>query len=279
LSASIEYREQAARLEHLQRMVDAADSFFRQKSIDIFTPARAALKADLEGVVVTKKHLDEQIADKREECRHLQNEIDQAGGERLQQIPFLIQNHQSQASTKRENSRRYHDALREAGIREDVSDQATFVVVRNETPSLLREVSLKIASNSDKRDTLLLECSGIRAALRDDESELNALAKRQGNLPEWMAVLRRNLCADLRMPEKDLPFAAEVISVKPEERAWESSIEMVLHSFALSLLVPQRHYHIVSQYVDAKRVPARLAGWRRRFLSKTHSFAPNPGCR
>jgi uncharacterized protein YPO0396 len=67
-------------------------------------------------------------------------------------------------------------------------------------------------------------------------------------------VLRRNLCADLRLPEKDLPFAAEVISVKPEERAWESSIEMVLHSFALSLLVPQRHYRIVSQYVDAKRV-------------------------
>jgi uncharacterized protein YPO0396 len=51
-----------------------------------------------------------------------------------------------------------------------------------------------------------------------------------------------------------LPFAAEVISVKPEEREWESSIEMVLRSFALSLLVPQRYYHIVSRYVDTNRV-------------------------
>ncbi len=252
--AGMEYREQAGRLDHLDRIANAADSFFRQKSIDILTPARATLKAELESVAATKKHLDEQIADKREECRHLQNEIDQAGGERLQQIPYLIQSNQTQATTKRENSRRYQDALREAGIREEVSDQATFVAVRNRTPALSQEVLQKIANGSDKKNALFLECSGIRTSLRLDESELAALAKRQGNLPEWMAALRRNLCADLRLPEKDLPFAAEIISVKTEERAWESSIEMVLHSFALSLLVPDRHYRNVSQYVDAKRV-------------------------
>ncbi len=66
--------------------------------------------------------------------------------------------------------------------------------------------------------------------------------------------MRRHVCTDLGLPEKDLPFAAEVISVKPEERAWESSIEMVLRGFALSLLVPQRYYHVVSRHVDAKRV-------------------------
>ncbi len=140
---------------------------------------------------------------------------------------------------RRASSHRYHEALRDAGIHEEVLDQPTFAAVQAKTPSLLRDISQQIAKHSEGRDTLVLECGGIKATLREDESELQALAQRQGNLPEWMAAMRRHLCADLELPEKDLPFAAEVISVKPEERAWESSIEMVLRSFALSLLVPQ----------------------------------------
>ena len=122
------------------------------------------------------------------------------------------------------------------------------------TPSLLHDISQQITKHSEGRDALVLECGGIKATLRNEEGELRALAQRQGNLPEWMAAMRRHVCTDLGLPEKDLPFAAEIISVKPEERAWESSIEMVLRGFALSLLVPQRYYHVVSRHVDAKRV-------------------------
>jgi len=53
---------------------------------------------------------------------------------------------------------------------------------------------------------------------------------------------------------KELPFAAELIAVSPEERDWEPSIEKVLHGFALSLLVPQRLYHVVSAHVDRTRL-------------------------
>ena len=252
--AGVEYREQASQLDHLQRIVAAADTFFRQKSVEVLTPASEVIQRDLEAIVTRKGRLGQEIAEKQEECRRLKNEIEQAGGERLRQIPLLIEKHQSHVDTKRASSHRYREALREAGIHEEVLDQPTFTAVQARTPSLLRDISQQIAKHSEGRDALVLECSGIKATLREDESEFRALAQRQGNLPEWMAALRRNLCADLGLPEKDLPFAAEIISVKPEERAWESSIEMVLRGFALSLLVPQRYYHIVSRHVDAKRL-------------------------
>ncbi len=252
--AGAEYREQASQLDNLQRISAAAGSFFRQKSVEILTPASESLQRDLEAVKTRKDRFGRELAEKQEECRRLKNEIEQVGGERLRQIPLLIQNHQSQAEAKRAGNRRYHEALREAGIDEEVLDQPTFVAVRAKTPSLLRDISQQVAKHSEGRDALVLECGGVKTTLREDEDELRALAQRQGNLPEWMAALRRNLCADLGLPEKDLPFAAEIISVKPEERAWESSIEMVLRGFALSLLVPQRYYHIVSRHVDAKRV-------------------------
>ena len=172
----------------------------------------------------------------------------------MRQIPLLIQNHESQAAAKQDNNRRYCDALREAGIREEVLDQAAFATMQARTPTLLHDISQQIAKHSKERDTLVLECAGVKRDPKRRRKRIPGPCTAQGNLPEWMAELRRNLCSDLRLPEKELSFAAEIISVKPEERAWESSIEMVLHSFALSLLVPQRYYHVVSSHVDAKRV-------------------------
>ena len=49
-------------------------------------------------------------------------------------------------------------------------------------------------------------------------------------------------------------FVAELVAVRTEERSWEASSEMVLRGFALSLLVPQRHYQLVSAYVDRNRL-------------------------
>ena len=276
------YRVQASQLSHLQRVLDAVDSFFRRKSVEILAPACESLKQELERIGKAKERLDQELKDRREDIRRLKNEIEEAGGERLKQIPLLIQTHESHLSTKRDNNRRYHDALRAAGIKDEVHQQAAFTEVQAKLPAMLQDLTQQIAAHSDKRDKVVLECAGVKATLRDDEAELQSLTQRPGNLPEWMAAVRRGLCADLRLSEKDLPFAAEIISVTPEERAWEASIEMVLRSFALSLLVPQRYYHIVSRHVDGKRLcgwqrprsAARLpAGWRSNRLAQPLAFA------
>ncbi len=45
----------------------------------------------------------------------------------------------------------------------------------------------------------------------------------------------------------DLPFAGELIQVRPEEQAWEGAAERLLHNFGLSLLVPDRHYTALAE--------------------------------
>ena len=64
------------------------------------------------------------------------------------------------------------------------------------------------------------------------------------------------MCDELGMTERDLPFAAELIAVKPDQREWEGSVEMVLRGFALSLLVPQGPRHRGLR----RLLPARLQG-------------------
>ncbi len=80
------------------------------------------------------------------------------------------------------------------------------------------------------------------------------MKKRQGNLPPAYVQIRQQLCEELNLAERDLPFAAELMAVKQDQHEWEASIEMALRGFALSLLVPQRHYQIVSRAIEGTRL-------------------------
>jgi uncharacterized protein YPO0396 len=248
------YQEQARQLEQAQRLLEAADSFFRQKTVDMLAPECAARQAELVVVRQKKDQLGRDITATQEECRRLKNELEHAGGERLRQIPLLIQNHEAQAETKREAARRYREALRAAGLSDEVTNGATFAAVQSLLVPLSQELEKQVADAEKRRDDLVVERGTLKRTLEENQTELEALAKRGGNLPEAFAHLRRQLCDDLHIAEKDIPFAAELIAVRPEERAWEGSIEMVLRNFGLSLLVPQKHYQVVSSYVDRTRL-------------------------
>ncbi|NLE38513.1 MAG: hypothetical protein GX621_10860, partial [Pirellulaceae bacterium] len=248
------YRKQASQLGHFQRLLDAADSFFRHKSVELLTPTCESLRVNLTGIVERKRRLGQELAERQEEARRLKNEIEQAGGERLREIPLLIRTHEAHLTGKRQASRRYHDAIGESEIAEEVFDQAAFAAIQAKIPTVLGDLTRQIVEQTGERDGLVVKRGDIRINLRNDEAEIMSLAQRQGNLPEWMVSLRGTLCADLGLSERDLPFAAEIISVDPDHRAWEASIEMVLRGFALSLLVPQRYYHVVSCHVDNHRL-------------------------
>ncbi|MBL8798028.1 MAG: hypothetical protein JNM56_29290 [Planctomycetia bacterium] len=248
------YQEQARLLEQAVRLMDAADSFFRQKTVDLLAPECETRRGELAIVRQKKDQLGRDITVAQEECRRLKNELEHAGGERLRQIPLLIQNHEAQAATKRDASRRYHEALRGAGLGDDVTSEVAFAGVQARLVPLSQELAKHVAEAEKRRDELVVERGTLKRNLEESQAELEALAKRGGNLPEAFAHLRRQLCEHLHIAEKDLPFAAELIAVKPEERPWEASIEMVLRGFGLSLLVPQKYYPVVSGYVDRTRL-------------------------
>lgn len=277
-SAGAAYREHAGRLDRVHRLLGAADSFFRRKTVELFAPECDARRNELLGVRKKKEELGQALAGLAEECRRLTNEIEQAGGDRLRQIPLLIRQYQAQAETRREMSRRYREALKDAGLSGGVVSAEEFAAVRLRLPPLLRQLEEQTAGRDSVRDELVVERGKVSQALREEEAELEALAQRTGNLPESLARLRRQICEDLRLPEKDLLFVAELVAVKPEEREWAASIEMVLRGFALSLLVPQRHYPAVSRYVDETRlVNAHGRGQRLVYLRVAERSAPSAG--
>jgi len=252
--AGAAYREHEQLLDRENQMIAAADSFFRHKTIELFVPECKSRREEMTNVQQRKKQCDHDLAQAQEEARRLKNEIEQAGGERLKHIPLLIANHELQAGTKREASRLLHAALSEVGIKERVTDAKMLDSSRTRLSLLVEKWDRQIKDTEARKNDAVIERAELHRQLRDDEQELAALSKRRENVPEAFVTLRRRVCEDLRLPETDLPFVSEMVAVKPEERTWESSIEMVLRGFALSLLVPERHYQVVSRYVDKTRL-------------------------
>jgi uncharacterized protein YPO0396 len=253
-AAGASYRQCTDRLEQVQRLLGASDTFFRRKTVDLFTPECAALRNERARVRKKKEQLSQDIAELGEECRRLTNEIEQSGGERLRLIPYLLRQHELQAKASREANLRFHDALRDAEVEGEATDAAGFAALQLGLPQLLGELEGQATDRTRRRDDLVVERGKVGHDLREEENELESLQQRPGNLPESLARLRTQICADLGLAERELPFVAELIAVKPEERAWEASIELVLRGFALSWLVPQRHYPAVSRYVDQTRL-------------------------
>ena len=249
-----EYRRLAEQLQHIDQLLSAAEPFFSRKIIDVFSLARVQKQHELDQVNQRRDDTARQIADVREQCRLLQNEIDQVGGERLRRIPDLIKQHEIAVTAKRDTARRYRVALSRAEVRSTPTDAASFLETRRRLPVLSAELQTALDLAEAKRRALIHQHGEAVRNLAEEDAELRALQGRRENLPAWLGDLRRGLCAELRLKEGDLRFVAELIAVKESEREWESTIEMLLRAFALTLLVPERHYGLVSSYVERIRV-------------------------
>jgi len=267
------------KLQNMDRVLAASDSFFKQKTIDLLEPCCTQAEANLIRLGKEKNRLEGESADLREDERRTRNEMELAGGERLKNIPQQIKLAEVQRDAKRVDNLRFHQYLQTAGLREPITSQEAMASLHARLPKLLDDVDQQIVAFEKIREDKAIDRAAVRRQREDAQRELTSLEQHQGNLPEALADLRRRMREHLGLPESALVFAAELISVKPESRDWESSIEMVLRNFGLSLLVPQQHYPMVSRYVDQNRLADRQGRGQRLVYLKVGARASVPQSR
>lgn len=90
------------------------------------------------------------------------------------------------------------------------------------------------------------------------QSEITSLLSRKNRLPDELITVRKRLLDLLDAGEDELPFAGELIKVKEDQLTWEDSIERVLHSFSMQLLIPDKYSKQVNQFVYSNNLQARL---------------------
>lgn len=123
----------------------------------------------------------------------------------------------------------------------------------------LLDASQDATASADQRMLELgLQKKQTESAFTSTRAEIAALEAHPSNIPAHLQVLRSRLCAAVSLAETALPFAGELIQVRADEQAWSGAIERLLHGFALSLLVDERHYAKVAAWVDITHLGGKL---------------------
>ena len=240
---------------------DALSGYFAQLKAGLLEKRLANLEGEL-----AKLRLDAKVAQARlEEERQRRDQVKQAiaenGGERIESLGREIA---VREKTKGERQRRwesYKSFAAEISLKAP-KDANVYVSNRTATEKLIESAEAR----RETLDNALTEDRIAFRGLKDEyaklESEIASLKKRKSNLPKRVLDIRESLCASLGLKEASLPFAGELIEVRKEERDWEGAAERVLHNFALSLLVPDRHYGQVAAWVDSTHLGERLVYYR-----------------
>jgi uncharacterized protein YPO0396 len=239
----------------------ALPAFVADRTVALLESEARAAAERLARLAEEEQRLDDDIARGGEEVKALEREMDGQGGARLREIDLAVKLLSPEVDKRRSRATAYAADLAVLGL-PPVESADVFAARRPQIDRLHAEHESRRAGQREQADRLAVDA----ARLRDEEAELNAelleLRRRRVNIPAASLELRARLLAATGLTEADLPFAGELIGVRPEHADWEGAAERVLRGFGLSLLVPDRHYAAVSDWVETEHLRGRLVYYR-----------------
>lgn len=97
-----------------------------------------------------------------------------------------------------------------------------------------------------------------RKEIDDTKETINSLIKNKNNIPKNVSRIRDLIIAEVGATKKEIPFVGELIKVNDDSLGWENSIERLLHSFALNVVVPEKYYKAVNKYVNSTDLKGKI---------------------
>jgi uncharacterized protein YPO0396 len=136
--------------------------------------------------------------------------------------------------------------------------EETFNANREKAKQLKQITEQKIVDINKKLRGLETEEDKLNEHTEDLVKTIKTLQDNKNNIVGREAEIRDEIIAYIGATREEIPFIGELIKVKESELAWESSIEKVLHNFALRLIVPPKYYSKLNQYVNSNNLRGRI---------------------
>jgi uncharacterized protein YPO0396 len=192
--------------------------------------------------------------------RSIRNQIEQnKAGQRLKQLEQDMKALQQALVAAEKAQRQFTDWCKQLGLPEEApQDESSYQRIQKEADRLGKGLATRIRNNDEEWYEATDQLKGARSELVTLNADLELLLQHRNNIPGHLLQLRKELCAALHLDVSVLPFAGELMQVRPEEAEWQPALEKLLHSFALRLLVPEKHYKKVNRYINNTNLRARL---------------------
>ncbi|XRD86275.1 ATP-binding protein [Dyella acidisoli] len=245
----------------LRELHVCVDTWREQRRLVLLDERLAELKVRdvaLEGEIAQRRQTlenhDRRLADLEQQRR-------EQGGDLIDQL----EREHEQVSRERDERMKRRDKAEKACSELEWSVPSTaqgFAELVGRSRELLDGARDRAANLEERMDAFKRERDQASQRFSAVRAEIEALKRNPSSIPAPIQAMRARLCSELGWSENTLPFVGELLQVKTEHAAWRGAIERVLHGFALSLLVDERHYAEVSNWVNKTHLGGKLVYYR-----------------
>ncbi|HRP90941.1 MAG TPA: SbcC/MukB-like Walker B domain-containing protein [Edaphocola sp.] len=245
-------------LFRLEKSKETAVYWFAKKGVELGEKELEKCKEELQ-------RLNEELGELRDEEDKLKQEErtisiaiekDEVGSK----IKDLEKEIKSLATLKDNRSKKlddYNKIAQSIELNTNPSEE-TFNGNREKAKQLKQSTQQDIVEENENLRGLKNNADDLEISTNELEKTIQTLLANKNNIAGRVAEIREELIEHIGGTKEEIPFIGELIKVKDDELHWESSIEKVLHNFALRLIVPPRYYSKVNQYVNNNNLRGRI---------------------
>lgn len=253
--------ENKKQLSKLQELLNAVDIYRDQTKVELLQQEINTLKTRDQGLLGQEQRQKEIVENHKSQLDLLYDQHRELGGDHINRLENEKSNYEHQRDDRLTKKQLARQACSVLDHSLPTSPQAF--------AELLATANQDIENRAQHSEEVEVRRDSLRDRKREVENEfgqlrmeIEAMSRQPSNIPAHMLLLRQQIADALGLPEEDLPFVGELIQVKNDESAWQGAIERVLHGFALSLIVDDKHYASVAAYVNDTRLSSRLVYYR-----------------
>tara|TARA_R110002126_G_scaffold114805_1_gene253449 strand:- start:5296 stop:8640 length:3345 start_codon:yes stop_codon:yes gene_type:complete len=245
-------------LQQLEKSKETAVYWFAKKGVELGDKELAKCKAELQ-------RLNEELTELRNRETEFKNQetdltvqikSDEVGNqiEKLKAEITRLEKSKNLRSSKLDDYNRIAQSIE---LSTNPSEEI-FTANREKAKQLKQSTQEKIDDESENLRTLKNKDDELTKSTDGLVGTIQTLQKNKNNIAGREAEIRDEIIAHIGANREEIPFIGELIKVKKDELAWETSIEKVLHNFALRLIVPPKYYLKVNEYVNGNNLRGRI---------------------
>ena len=261
VKASDTYDDCLLKESELSLMEEGVQPYLAREEIKLLTEALTESNRQQEEMRARRTSFEAELTHVGEDIDAKKKEMWQNGGNRLHDAEKELKNCEKDLAQVRKQAENYRDYADALGLPVPVVLE-DFLTRRKELEDLLGELKAEYDALDVKKFEADSKEREIVSQISADKTELASLQKRDSNIPAPFVAIRKDLCCDLKVAERDMPFAGEIMEVKPEEQKWEGALERLLGEFGVSLLVPESLYGKVIDWMEKHFLGRRMVYYR-----------------
>ena len=249
-------------LSKLTDLKDTSPVYFSHRKKDFLITEIEREGIELKRITDKETKLKEIIETDREDATKLDSDIrNDETGKQIQELEKEIGRKNTEKGKREDKLLRYNKAAVKINFAEN-PDETTFYEQITKANSRSSEIDIELKDEKvgiqEKLRFAKNERDAFNAEYNEKAKELEELTKQKNNITGRVSEIRQEILNYIGASEPEIPFIGELIQVLPKEKNWELAIEKVLHTFALRLIVPEKYYKKVNEYVNENNLRGRI---------------------